>query len=135
MSGYTPDRLASINQVREHQRKWLAKTREEVLDGGHFAVCNGDEFEEVLLCMGVPVIAVNYWNFLIAAQGKQAQFEELLHSRGFAGPQFYGLGLASTLDPGNAPWGGLPKPTLICGSLRYESEMRVHEHWATAFGS
>ena len=37
------------------------------------------------------------------------------------------------MEPTQAPWGGLPKPTLICGSLRYEMELRVTELWAREF--
>ena len=131
---YAPERLAAVDQVRAHQRTWLRTAQERVMDGEPFAICNGDEFEEIFNVMGIPVIAINYWNFLIAAQGKAKYYEELLQSRGFAGPQFFALGLASTMDPENAPWGGLPKPALVCGSLRYESELRVTEHWAREFG-
>jgi benzoyl-CoA reductase subunit B len=131
---YTAERLAAVNQVREHQRIWLDTTRQRVLDGEPFAICNGDEFEEIFNVMGVPVLAINYWNYLIDAQKKRAHFNDVLHARGFPGAHFFALGLASTMDPDNAPWGGLPKPALICGSLRYEMELRVTEHWAREFG-
>jgi hypothetical protein len=131
---YTADRLSAVNQVREHQRVWLDTTRKRVMDGEPFAICNGDEFEEIFNVLGVPVLAINYWNYLIDAQKKRAHFNDVLHARGFPGAHFFALGLASTMDPGSAPWGGLPKPALICGSLRYEMELRVTELWAREFG-
>lgn len=131
---YVAERLAAVDQVRNHQRVWLDNTRKRVLDGEPFAICNGDEFEEVFNALGVPVLAVNYWNFLIAAQKKKDHFFDVLNARGYPGQQFFAMGLASTMDPENAPWGGLPKPALICGSLRYEMELRVTELWAREFG-
>lgn len=128
-------RLESVNQVRASQREWIAQTRERVAAGEPFAICNGDEAEEIFLALGVPVLAINYWNFLIAAKGEVAHFTEVLNTRGYAGRHFFALGLASSLEPERAPWGGLPKPTIICGSGRSETEMRVCELWAREVGA
>lgn len=128
-----PARLEAVDQVRAHQRHWLDTTRKQVADGGHFAICNGDEFEEVFLAMGIPVVAINYWNYLIVAKQQKQHYFDVLNQRGYPGENFFALGLASTMAPANAPWGGLPKPTLICGSLRYEMELRVTELWAREF--
>jgi hypothetical protein len=127
------NRLEAVNRVRAHQRAWIAETRARVDAGEPFAICNGDEFEEIFIAMGIPVLAINYWNFLIAAQGKTGHYTQVLHDHGYAGAHFFGLALASTLAPAEAPWGGLPKPALICGSIRSEMELRVCELWAKAF--
>ena len=134
MNQSPPPRLESVNAVRNHQREWLAATREGVANGGHFAICNGDEFEEVFIAMGIPVVAINYWNYLVTAQQKKDYYFGVLNERGYVGENFFALGLASSMEPTNAPWGGLPKPTLICGSLRYEMELRVTELWAREYG-
>ncbi|RYY27913.1 MAG: 2-hydroxyacyl-CoA dehydratase [Sphingomonadales bacterium] len=134
MTQAQPPRLESVNQVRAHQREWLDATRREVADGGHFAICNGDEFEEVFIAMGIPVVAINYWNYLVVAQQKKQYYFDVLNKRGYPGDNFFALGLASSMEPTQAPWGGLPKPTLICGSLRYEMELRVTELWAREYG-
>lgn len=130
-----PPRLDAVNRVRAVQREWIAATRESVAAGGPFAICNGDEAEEIFLAMGIPVLAINYWNFLILAQGNGQHFTGILHQRGYPGRHMFALGLASSLEPGKAPWGGLPKPSIICGSPRSESEMRVTELWARATGA
>jgi benzoyl-CoA reductase subunit B len=132
MSG---ERLEIVEKVRVHQRQWLAQTRARVEAGDYFAICNGDEAEEIFLAMDVPVLVINYWNSLIAAQQKTAHFNQVLHEHGYPGRHFFGLGFASSLDPANAPWGGLPKPALIVGSGRWESEARTTELWARHYGS
>ena len=58
------DRLDAVNRVRAHQRAWIEETRASVEAGGPFAICNGDEAEEIFLALGIPVLAINYWNFL-----------------------------------------------------------------------
>lgn len=128
-------RLDSVNRVRSHQRAWIADTRKRVEEGAPFAICNGDEAEEIFLSFGIPVLAINYWNFLIAAKGQVAHFTKVLNERGYPGQHFFALGLASSLEPELAPWGGLPNPTIICGSGRSETELRVTELWARAAGA
>jgi benzoyl-CoA reductase subunit B len=129
------ERLATVERVRAVQRDWIAKTRESVAAGGPFAICNGDEAEEIFLTMGIPVLAINYWNFLILTKGDAPHFSEVLNARGYPGRHFYGLGLASSIAPEKAPWGGLPQPTIIVGSTRSEMELRVTELWARETGA
>lgn len=124
------ERMRSVDAVRALQRQWAADTRASVAAGGPFGICNGDEFEEIFIAMGIPVLAINYWNYLILAQGKRDRMTHLLHEAGYPGEHFFGFALAASLSPEDAPWGGLPKPSLICGSTRNEMETRVCELWA-----
>lgn len=128
------DRLESVNTIRTYQRTWLAETRERAESGSPFVICTSDEFEEVLHAFGIPVLVINYWNFLITAQRKVRHFTDVLERRGYVGPHFFALGLASTLEPAEAPWGGLPKPALIIGATRHETELKVTEMWARELG-
>lgn len=127
-------RLRSVETVRALQRRWVAETRESVAAGGPFAICNGDEAEELFIAMGIPVLAINYWNYLILAQGKSERMTALLQEAGYPGEHFFGFALAASLSPQDAPWGGLPEPTLICASTRNEMETRVCELWAEKLG-
>jgi hypothetical protein len=127
-------RLQSVNAIRAHQRDWLASARERALHGEPFVICNSDELEEILAVFDIPVLVINYWNFLITAQRKAGHYTAVLEQRGYTGPHFFGLGLGTTIDPEHAPWGGLPKPALIIGSTRHESELKVTELWAREFG-
>jgi len=126
-------RLRSVDAVREFQRRWLAQARRDAEAGEPFVICNSDEFEEVLNVMGIPVLVINYWNNVVVKDGKAPVLNESLRSRGYQ-PSFFSLGLASALDPGNAPWGGLPRPALILASARSETDLRVTELWARAAG-
>ena len=128
------ERLDSVNAIRAYQRTWLAETRERAESGSPFVICTSDEFEEVLHAFGIPVLVINYWNFLITAQRKVRHFSDVLERRGYVGPHFFALGLASTLEPAEAPWGGLPKPTLIIGATRHETELKITEMWARELG-
>jgi benzoyl-CoA reductase subunit B len=127
-------RLQVVARVRDFQRDWLERTRERALDGEAFGICNADEFEELLGVMDIPVLVINPWNFMIVAQGKAAHFSRVLERRGYTGPHFFALGLASTMEPAQAPRGGLPKPAFVLGTTRSEGELRVTELWAREYG-
>jgi benzoyl-CoA reductase subunit B len=127
------ERLASVDAVREYQRTWLADARRSAEAGEPFVICNSDEFEEILHVMGIPVLVINYWNNVIARDGKAPALTTALREHGYE-PSFFALGLASALDPANAPWGGLPRPALILGSARSETDLRVTELWAAQAG-
>jgi benzoyl-CoA reductase subunit B len=126
-------RLKSVDAVRDFQRRWLEQARRDAEAGEPFVICNSDEFEEVLNVMGIPVLVINYWNNVVVRDGKAAALTASLRDRGYQ-PSFFALGLASALDPANAPWGGLPPPALILGSARSETDLRVTELWARAAG-
>ena len=127
-------RLRSVDAVRTHQRAWLEATRNRVMAGDHFAICNGDDFEEVFTAFDIPCLVINYWNSIITfSERKGDHFEGVLADAGYV-PHRFALGMATTLEPKQAPWGGLPKPTVIVGSTRDEAQLRVTELWAEAFG-
>jgi benzoyl-CoA reductase subunit B len=128
-----PPRLDVVARVRDHQRAWLEETRRRALEGEGFAICNADEFEELFNALDIPVLVINPWNFLIVAQGKAAHFSRVLEARGYTGPHFFALGLASTIEPEQAPRGGLPRPAFVLGTTRSEAELRVTELWAREF--
>jgi hypothetical protein len=130
----SPYRLKSVDAMRAYQRDWLAATRDAATRGEPFAISTSDETEEVFSVLGIPVLVINYWNFVITSQGKAKHFEQVLEKRDYVGPHFFGMGLATTLEPQEAPWGGLPKPAVIIGATRDESELRVTELWARQFG-
>jgi benzoyl-CoA reductase subunit B len=122
--------LQSVTAVRDFHKRWFERTRDQVLAGEPFAICNGDEIEEVLNLMGIPVLIMNNWNYEIIAHRGQRHFSQLLHDRGYPGEHMFALGYASSLDPGKAPWGGLPRPSVIVSGGKYEMELRVSELWA-----
>lgn len=134
MSEVIPERLESVNAIRAHQRSWLADARQRASDGEPFVISTSDECEEIMAVFGIPVLVINYWNFVITAQRKARHYSDVLERHGYTGPHFFGLGLGATLEPDDAPWGGLPRPALIIGSTRHETELEITELWAREFG-
>ncbi len=132
--------METSNLVRAYQREWLKNTRERLDYGEHFAICNGDDFEEIFNVMDIPVMCVNYWHALITMKGMTDYYKNILASKNYMlqsnGARSFSMGLASTMDrkPEVAPWGGLPKPTVIMGGGRVDTEIRVLELWAREFG-
>lgn len=134
MSEASVERLASVDRIRSHQREWLQATRESASAGGPFVICQSDEFEDVLGVMGIPVLVINYWNYVVTAAKQAPHFTGVLEDHGYPGPHFFGLGYGTSLDPERAPWGGLPRPTMIIGSTRNDFELRATELWARELG-
>ncbi len=132
--------METSNMVRAYQREWLKNTRERLDDGEHFAICNGDDFEEVFNVMDIPVMCVNYWHALITMKGLAPYYQNIFASKNYSlqsnATRSFSMGLASTMDrkPDVAPWGGLPKPTVIMGGGRTDTEIRTLELWARQFG-
>jgi hypothetical protein len=129
-----PGRLRSVDAIRAHQRAWLAESRERALRGEPFAICNSDELEEIFTAFDIPIVVINYWSAVIAREGKARHFYDVLRQHGYAPAPAHALGFGTTLDPDNAPWGGLPKPAIIIGSTRDEAYLRVAELWARQVG-
>jgi hypothetical protein len=127
--------LRISDSVRAYQREWIARTREQVSRGEPFVICNGDDCEEILNVMGIPVIVINYWHAIISTKRMADYYLNILKERDYPATVF-SMGLATTMDnkPEVAPWGGLPKPSLIVGGARQDTEMRILELWAREFG-
>jgi hypothetical protein len=132
--------LKASAAVRAYQREWLQRVKEKVSQGEPFAICNGDEFEEIFNIMEIPFFVINYWNSLVAVKRMGEHYDKLLEEKDYTSPgnaEFhFAWGLASTLDnnPKTAPMGGLPKPTIIIGGTKSDLEMRVLEIWARENG-
>ncbi|MBU4317023.1 MAG: 2-hydroxyacyl-CoA dehydratase family protein [Proteobacteria bacterium] len=136
MSDQNKDKQMRVtNAVRAYQREWIADTRQRVSQGEPFAICNGDDCEEILNVMGIPVIVVNYWHAIISTKRMDQYYQGLLKERDYPA-SIFSMGLACTMDnnPETAPWGGLPKPSIIVGGARTDTEMRILELWAREYG-
>ena len=98
--------LKIAKEMNAYQKKWLANVREQVSKGQPFAICNGDEFEEIFNAMDIPVMVLNYRSKIIATEGKASHYKKVLKDRGYNPLHlFFSLGLACTMDnnPDTAP--------------------------------
>ncbi|MEJ2244830.1 MAG: 2-hydroxyacyl-CoA dehydratase family protein [Acidobacteriota bacterium] len=124
----------------EHQKARFAQLREDVFEKQRpYAIIQADMPFELFQVMDVPVVSNQWWAAIISAKRLSGSYLDILNASGFHGGlcRYCSLAAASTLadDPERAPWGGLPKPALLCARLTCDCLQRVFAVWAEAFGS
>ncbi len=123
----------------EHQKSWFAQLRKDVFEKRRpYAIVQADMPFELFHVMDVPVVSNQWWASIISAKRLSAHYLDSLQSLGFHDGlcRYCSLAAASTLanDPERAPWGGLPRPALLCARLTCDCIQRVFALWAEAFG-
>ncbi len=132
--------LACTAAATAHQRAFVADLKRRVVDDGEpFAIAQADTPHELFHAMDIPLITNQWWSAYISAKQLSEHYFGVLDRLGF--PQnlcrYCSLGLACTLDddPSTAPWGGLPRPTVLVARLTCECIRHVFAHWARALGT
>jgi benzoyl-CoA reductase subunit B len=122
------------------QKAFGAELRARVVERGEpFVLAQADTPHELFHAMDIPVISNQWWSAYISAKRLSSRYFGVLDELGF--PQnrcsYCSLGYACTLanDPATAPWGGLPKPTLLVARLTCDCVQQVFSRWAKALGS
>jgi hypothetical protein len=120
-SGRSKNDLACTPEIRGAQKAWFADLRARVAAGQPYVYTDAFGPHEILEAFDLPHVINEWWSGIVAARRQSAHYFDFLEQRGFhAGLERYtALGLASVLDRDNPepPWGGLPRPAFICGSL------------------
>jgi benzoyl-CoA reductase subunit B len=111
--------LKVSHSLRAYQKQWFADLRQEVLETGRpFAIAGALVPHEIWEALDLPFITDVWYSGLVAAQRRSAYYSDFLGKQGYhEGLSRYGsLTLAVLLDEDNPdkPWGGLPKPSIIC---------------------
>lgn len=135
------DRLASAEAALAHQRRWFADLRCEVADGAPFALVNADTPHEILRTMGISYVVNQWWASIVTAKGRAQDYLALLRERGYPdhSEQYSAIALGSLLDPDpdSAPWGGLPRPSLMLAETTGDASRKIFdvaaEHVGTTF--
>jgi benzoyl-CoA reductase/2-hydroxyglutaryl-CoA dehydratase subunit BcrC/BadD/HgdB len=132
--------LACTGEATAYQKQYVADLRRRVVDDGEpFAIVQADTPHELFHAMDIPIITNQWWSAYISAKQLSGRYFEVLAERGYPGNgcKYCSLGLACTLanDPASAPWGGLPKPTVLVARLTCDCIQHVFQQWATALGS
>ena len=113
--------------------------RERVADGEPFAVLSADSPHEIYRAMDIPYVVVQWWSSLIAAKQLGPRYLDALAGAGYptSHEQYNSLPLGELLadDSQSAPWGGLPKPTILQASLSSDSMRQLFEVWAGRSGA
>ncbi|RYY43975.1 MAG: 2-hydroxyacyl-CoA dehydratase [Sphingomonadales bacterium] len=122
-----------------YHRQWFADTQARVAAGEPFALVAAEAPLEILRAMDIPFVTVQWWSSIVSAKRKAPQYLEELRKRDLPDDQdqYFALGLASTFDtdPESAPWGGLPRPSIIIGDPRDDNQHKIYELWARETGA
>jgi benzoyl-CoA reductase subunit B len=132
--------LQCTSAAGEHQKEWFAQLRRDVFENHRpYAILQADMPFELFQVMNVPVVSNQWWSAVIAAKRLSPKYVDAMSSMGFHSGlcRYCSLSAAATLagDPGEAPWGGLPKPALMSARLTCDCIQRVFSTWAQAFGT
>jgi benzoyl-CoA reductase/2-hydroxyglutaryl-CoA dehydratase subunit BcrC/BadD/HgdB len=132
--------LACTAEATAYQREFVKTLKQRVIDRGEpFAIAQADTAHEIFHVMDIPVVSNQWWSSYLAAKQLSKHYFSVLDAHGFpeSSCRYCSLGLACTLDadPSRAPWGGLPRPTVITARLTCDCIQRVFEHWAETLGT
>jgi benzoyl-CoA reductase subunit B len=133
-------RLASTVAASEGQKAWFAALRKRVFeDRAPYAIAQADMPFELFQILDVPVVSNQWWAAVVSAKRLAPYYLDKLNEAGFHQGlcRYCSLSMASTLidAPGQAPWGGLPKPALLAARLTCDCVQRVFEIWARHFSA
>ncbi len=126
--------------AKAFQKAFGAELKTRVIERGEpFALAQADTPHEIFHAMNIPVIANQWWSAYISAKRLSERYFDALDEQGFPPNRcsYCSLGLACTLaaDPATAPWGGLPRPTVLVARLTCECIQHVFSIWAEALGT
>ena len=132
--------LACTALAKAHQKAFAAELEQHVVGRGDpFVVAQADTPHEIFHAMDIPVVTNQWWSAYISAKRLSSGYMRVLDELGFPSNRcsYCALGLACTLaaDPARAPWGGLPKPTLLVARLTCDCIQHVFSAWADALGT
>ncbi|KAA0940373.1 2-hydroxyacyl-CoA dehydratase family protein [Streptomyces apricus] len=126
-------RLNSASAATTYQREWFASLRREVADGAPLALVNADAPQEIFRTMGIPYVVNQWWSSVVTAKRRAQDYLGLLRARGLPddSEQYSSIPLASVFDPdpANAPWGGLPRPSIVLAETTGDTSRKVFDIW------
>jgi benzoyl-CoA reductase subunit B len=132
--------LACTAAATEYQKAFAATLREHVVDRGEpFAIAQADTPHEIFHAMDIPLVSNQWWSAYISAKRLSGKYFGVLDALGYPANRcsYCSLGLACTLanDPATAPWGGMPRPTVMVARLTCDCIQQVFSQWAAAMGT
>lgn len=120
------------------QRDWFASIRERAAEGP-FAVVNADAPQEILRALDIPYVVNQWWASIVAAKQKAGQYGRLLKAADYPAhvETYSAQGLAAALDDAleDAPWGGLPTPSILSLIAGSDPGSKIFEAWASETGA
>ncbi len=132
--------LQSTVAAASFQKQWFGDLRRQVFDERRaYALIQADVPFELFDLTGIPAVSNQWWSSLVAAKRQAPAYLAAMAADGISDQlcRYCSLGLATTryTGAGEAPWGGLPPPRLLCARLTCDCIHRVFSLWAEAFGA
>ncbi|WP_129793817.1 2-hydroxyacyl-CoA dehydratase subunit D [Sphingosinicella sp. CPCC 101087] len=132
--------LACTTDATAFQKAFGAELKRRVVDEGEpFAIAQADTPHEIFHAMDIPLVTNQWWSAYISAKQLSTRYFDAMTERGYPSNscRYCSLGLACTLadDPASAPWGGLPRPTVLVARLTCDCIQHVFAQWADALGT
>jgi hypothetical protein len=132
--------LECSDAAKSYQKAFIGELRDRVVVRGEpFAVAQADTPHEIFHAMDIPVVSNQWWSAYISAKRLSRGYLALLDELGFPPNRcnYCSLGLACSLanDPDRAPWGGLPRPTVLVARLTCDCIQQVFSAWADVLGT
>jgi benzoyl-CoA reductase/2-hydroxyglutaryl-CoA dehydratase subunit BcrC/BadD/HgdB len=132
--------LESTTAAAAFQKQWFGDLRRRVFDERRpYALVQADVPFELFDLLDIPAVSNQWWSALVAAKRQAPAFLDAMSADGLRDQlcRYCSLGFASTRyrAAGEAPWGGLPPPRLLCARLTCDCIHRVFSLWADEFGA
>lgn len=132
--------LECTARANAFQKAYIGGLRERVVERGEpFVVAQADTPHEIFHAMDIPLVTNQWWSAYIAAKQLGPRYFKAMEEKGYPANscKYCSLGLACTLadDPASAPWGGLPRPTMLVARLTCDCIQHVFSQWADALGT
>jgi len=127
--------LLCTAEASAYQKRFGAELKQRVVEQGEpFAVAQADTPHEIFHAMDIPVVSNQWWSAYISAKRLSTGYFDVMDAMGYPANRckYCSLGLACTLaeDPSTAPWGGLPRPTVLVARLTCDCIQHVFTQWA-----
>jgi benzoyl-CoA reductase subunit B len=132
--------LLCTEEATAYQKAFGQELRRRVVeDREPYAIVQADTPHELFHAMDIPIITNQWWSAYISAKQLSAGYFNKMIEAGYPANscKYCSLGLACTLanEPETAPWGGLPRPTVLVARLTCDCIQHVFSQWADATGS
>ena len=134
-----PRNLSFARENSDYNREWFGQLRARVAAGEPLAYMNADIAPtEIFKAMDIPVVVNQWWGAVVSAKQRSPDYLGRLQAQGYRRGlcNYCSLGYAATLetDPAQAPWGGLPTPTVVVTGDICNSGLKIFDLWAQRFG-
>ncbi len=131
--------LDLASEFNRYQHAWFAEVQARAAAGDPIAVVNADAPQEIFRALDIPYVVTQWWSSVVAAKQKATEYLGYLKALGYPDTResYTALAFGSSLDenPDGAPWGGLPRPTILHAAAAGDAMAKLFEAWADRTGA